>query len=141
MSHGRIIAARAARAKGGKIARDILAVDDDPFFLALFSKIGHKFNYKDIELAQTVGELTYCLDHYSFQIIFLDHQLLDGFSTAALKDMRQNNRFGDAAVVVASGFSRARLIELYSPLGVRFYLRKPVSPVELANVFTAIRRG
>lgn len=132
-----------ARARGatGKAARDILVVDDDPFFLALFSKIGQRFKYNDIELAQTVGELAYCLDNYSFQIVFLDHQLLDGFSTAALKDLRQNNRFGDATVVVASGFARARLIELYGPLGVRFYLRKPVSPVELSNVFVAIRSG
>lgn len=141
MSRSKIAARAAARQSGGKIGRDILVVDDDPFFLALFSKIGHKFNYKEIELAQTVGELAYCLDRYSFQIVFLDHQLLDGFSTAVLKDMRQNNRFGDATVVVASGFSRARLIELYAPLGVRFYLRKPVSSVELVDVFAAIRRG
>lgn len=140
MSRG-TIAARASARASGKIGRDILVVDDDPFFLALFSKIGRKFKYNDIELAQTVGELSYCLDRYSFQVVFLDHQLLDGFSTSALKDMRQNNRFGDAAVIVASGFARARLIELYSPLGVRFYLRKPVSPVELADVFAAIRRA
>ena len=55
--------------------------------------------------------------------------------------MRQHNRFGDAIVVVASGFARARLIELYAPLGVRFYLRKPISPAELADVFIAIRRS
>ena len=63
----RTIAARAAARSGaGKIARDVLIVDDDPFFLALFSKIGRKFNYNDFELAQTVGELSYCLDRYSF---------------------------------------------------------------------------
>ena len=123
------------------MARDILVVDDDPFFLALFSKIGRRFHYTNIELAQTVGELAYCLDNYSFQVIFLDHQLLDGFASTALKDLRQNNRFGDAVVVVASGFARTRLIEIYGPLGVRFYLRKPVSAVELANIFTAIRNG
>ena len=139
MSRGAIAASARARRASGKAARDILVVDDDPFFLALFSKIGRRFNYTDIELAQTVGELAYCLDNYSFQVIFLDHQLLDGFSTAVLKDLRQNNRFGDAAVVVASGFARARLIELYGPLGVRLYLRKPVSPAEMADVFTAIR--
>lgn len=139
MSRGAIAASARARRTSGKAARDILVVDDDPFFLALFSKIGRRFNYTDIELAQTVGELAYCLDNYSFQVIFLDHQLLDGFSTAVLKDLRQNNRFGDAVVVVASGFARARLIELYGPLGVRLYLRKPVSPAEMADVFTAIR--
>ena len=119
------------RGTGERPLYDLLLVDDDPFFLNLFSRIGELVGLRLYKLAQTVDELQDCLSRYRFKIVFLDHQLIDGVSVSVLRKSSFARLAKESEVIVASGYQRSLVEEIYKPFGVRLFLEKPISPKAL----------
>jgi ActR/RegA family two-component response regulator len=115
---------------------DMLLVDDDPFFLNLFSRVGSLVGLKDVQMAQTLEELQGSLTRNRFRIIFLDHQLLDGTSDSVLAKPSFAKLAQDSEIIVASGFKATAIQAVYKPFGVKLFLEKPISAKALQDALT-----
>jgi CheY-like chemotaxis protein len=122
-------------------ARDILIVDDDPVILRWFSAIGRRLDMPLIEVAQFIDEVRQNVESYTFRLVFLDHQLMDGFADAALKSPGVRELLGATPIVVASGYDPRKLREIYGPLGIKNFVRKPITADALAVAITAALAG
>ena len=120
-----------SRGEGERPLYDLLLVDDDPFFLNLFSRVGELVGLRLYKLAQTVDELQDCLTRYRFKIVFLDHQLIDGVSVSVLRKSSFARLAKESEVIVASGYQRSIVQEIYAPFGVKLFLEKPIAPKAL----------
>jgi DNA-binding response OmpR family regulator len=113
------------------IVHRILLIEDESNLLRLYSKVLESGGF-EVYQARTVDTARKLLAHYQFDAVISDVHLGKENALAVLGEYRDIlHQHGTPLIMVSADESNRRRGE---EIGVDFFMRKPISPAELATV-------
>jgi CheY-like chemotaxis protein len=120
----------------------ILAVDDDPDFLAVFRTVLEGLGYDDLLLASSGAEALKLIDEAvtGFDCFILDIQMPEMSGVTLCRNIRAMEAYRDTPIIMNTAMGDRDHIDAAFAAGATDYLTKPVDPVEIKARLGVIER-
>jgi excisionase family DNA binding protein len=122
----------------GSTRKRVLAVDDDPRILELYTDLLGRDGRFEVKTASNGYDAGLQTEAFKPHLIILDYMLPDINGTIVCRRVRENPSLADAKVLCVSGVINQPEVDALMAAGANGFLKKPFQVPELMNTITSL---